>query len=387
MLNRELDENLMHARTTLSTELAKRDILPPYLHLMEEIIEIRPALQKIEADLFKDTMRWYAPEEEFEPFRQYLYTEEIRGKQYRITLNHSKIESAELFVSILWPILLLLTFFVLMINLFNYFISQMLWEPFYQMIRQIRLFNFSDSKAFQHVPSPIDEFEELDLVLQQMTAKSLADFRALKQFTENASHEMQTPLAIIRSQIELLMQQDISDPKELQRLSQIQQAASRLSKLNQALSLLTRIENRQFKQLEKVGIHDVILEKIAALQIMIDDKSLTLLKDIKPVSLMADPLLVDILVSNLLTNAIKHNQVNGTISISLYSDKMEIENTGKPLLVETAVLFQRFTKADNSASSLGLGLAIVKEICNKYRWRSEYASEGKTHTIQVYFNP
>ena len=391
MLNHEMDENLKHTRATLNNELNKRDSLPPFVEIMDEIIELRevPLLSKLE--IFQDTFFRIREKDgdkvefEMELYRQYIYTDQIKGKNYRISLNHSKIDDQNLLMTIIGLISLLLLFFLIVTNLFNRYLSVRLWKPFYQIVQQVKQFNPSKSAVHQPVLTNIEEFKTLDQVLEQMTNKIAMDFLSLKQFTENASHEMQTPLAIIRSQIELLLNREQHDEKTLQHLNQIQQSTAKLSKLNKSLLLLNRIENNQFEPVESLDLKDVILQKLDAMELLIADKEIDVKTDLVPFSISANPDLIDILVSNLISNAIKHNLSKGELNLQLSENSLITRNTGIELNLPAEQLFERFRKADESSKSVGLGLAIVKEICELYGWTVDYKNEENWHEVIITF--
>ena len=143
MLNHEMDENLKRTRATLYKELSKKDSLPPVIEIMDEIIELQEVPQLSKQELFKDSIFQFKENEdgveelEEEPFRQYIYTEHINGKNYRIALNHSKFGEQHLLFTIIGMISLLLLLSLTVINLFNRYLSVRLWKPFYQIIQQV----------------------------------------------------------------------------------------------------------------------------------------------------------------------------------------------------------------------------------------------------------
>ncbi|RMG22312.1 MAG: sensor histidine kinase [Bacteroidetes bacterium] len=383
MLDQELDESLKHTREVLNRELAGRDSLPPVLEIMDEKILLHPVGALSEEEVFKDTTLWIEEEEskELEPFRQYIYTERIQGKNYRIALNHSKFETEQLLGTILGLVVGYTAFFLLVINVFNRYLSRRIWSPFFDTIAQMRRFSFSPSHAFVPGNTKIEEFQILDQSLVQMTEKLMKDYQSLKQFSENASHEMQTPLAIIRSQVELLLQQQHAYGME--HLRNIQQAALKLSKLNSSLLMLTRIENRQYTEVEPIRLDQLFLQKIQALEGLLSTKSIEMNPHLAPVTIRANPIMIDILISNLLSNAIKHNFEGGHIAIHLTAGELRMENTGAVLSVSPEKLFERFSKGNEAGRSLGLGLAIVKEICKRYAWEVSYQYANGLHVLLV----
>lgn len=386
MIDHEMDESLHHTRSILHKELSKMVELPPVVEIMDEVIDIREIPELTNVEIYKDTLRVVDDEGELEEetFRQYIYTEKINGKNYRIALNHSKFGSEHLLVVITSFVLGFLFLFFLVLNLFNRFLSQQLWRPFYHTIAQIRHFSFAQPDKISALPTNIDEFKTLDDALAKMTEKLSKDYQSLKQFAENASHELQTPLAVILSQIELLLQRE-QDKENIQHLSQIQIATSKISKLNKSLLLLTRIENRQYEHQEDIAIDKILLQKLTAFELLISAKSIKVQKEITPVSLNANPTLIDVIISNLLSNAIRHNIEYGKIQIHLKAESLVIKNTGHSTKKPTTELFERFQKSDDAGKTLGLGLAIVKEICDLYAWEVDYSNEGQWHELKIKF--
>ena len=269
--------------------------------------------------------------------------------------------------------------------MFTRFLSLKIWQPFYKTIEQIKGFTFDRKEPLSAPPTKIEEFNTLNQAIEQMTLKVLSDYRSLKQFTENASHEMQTPLAIIKSKIELLMQEEELSERERQAIQQIQTAASRLSRLNQSLLLLTRIENRQYTNTRKLNLKELLEGQLDFVEPLISAKNLSIHTEMQDVFQKMDPALAEVLIGNLLGNAIKHNQQDGTIKINLNDQQLNISNTGKTLSVPTHKLFNRFYKGTEAAPSLGLGLAIVKEICTSYGFNVQYNYRENLHSLSVDF--
>ncbi|MCB9265602.1 MAG: HAMP domain-containing histidine kinase [Lewinellaceae bacterium] len=379
----ETDERLQDAKPALEFQLTEMDSLPPVLVISDDVIEISPLDELKEYKYFSDTSIWDPLEKEFEPYRKFIFHTEIEGKPYKIALSHTKLDSEALMMTSLFAVMGILLLLLLAINLFNRYLSLRLWRPFYQTIRQIRSFSFDEGKPLSPPETRIEEFEVLNHALELMTTKVLSDYRSLKQFTENASHEIQTPLAIIKSKIELLIQNDGRDDNELQAIQQIQEAASRLSKLNNSLLLLARIENRQYSDTHELAMHELIKKKLDQLEPLISAKNLDIHTNLAEVSMAMDPTLAEVLLNNLLVNAIKHNFSDGRIDISLRKGKLLIRNTGKPLDSSPETLFERFRKGADASPSLGLGLAIVKEICNIYGFKAQYDFQDGWHELSV----
>ncbi|MCK5676891.1 MAG: HAMP domain-containing histidine kinase, partial [Flavobacteriaceae bacterium] len=234
--------------------------------------------------------------------------------------------------------------------------------------------------------SKIDEFQELNKSLIKLTNKINSDFNNLKEFTDNASHEMQTPLAIMQLKSESLMQSENLKTDEKQQIQAIYLAAQRLSKLNKTLLLLSKIENQQFSEKEVILLNDVINKQLEIFEDFIESKKITVIKKFTPnVKVSANPLLFDIVISNLISNAIKHNSKSGNLEIVTSDLFISFSNSGEPLNISSTSLFERFKKDSKSSDSFGLGLAIVKKICDTYSWKINHSYIENQHNISIYF--
>jgi signal transduction histidine kinase len=163
-------------------------------------------------------------------------------------------------------------------------------------------------------------------------------------------------------------------------------SASKLSKLSKTLTLITKIENQEFKNIQLIDFKYILETALYNFQELIELKDITLVQDLsEEVLIRIDPLVADMLVANLLKNAIKHNFEQGLIRIQLNKKQFIIANTGCPPKVDTETLFHRFQKNNPSSDSLGLGLAIVKKICDVNEFQIHYTFENDLHSIVVDF--
>lgn len=270
--------------------------------------------------------------------------------------------------------------------LINLITSQRLWLPFYETIRAISTYDIRNKPEIPLPNTNIVEFEKLNDVLNTMSTKIREDFFNLKELTENASHEIQTPLAIIKSKLELLVQSESVTPEQSELIHQINQAVTRLSKLNAGLLLLTKIENNQYSSLKEVAIHQYILQALENLDDFIKARHITLTTNFAAMPILSmNPMLAEVLINNLINNAIKHNYTNGFIAIDLTTTSLTVSNSGEPLKEAPELLFNRFKKSDTNSESLGLGLSICKKICDYHHMQIRYKHEHETHRLIVNF--
>ena len=331
------------------------------------------------------TKVYNAAEKEYEPYQTIVFSVAVNDKFYKAIICRPLLESDDITAAIAQAIAIIATCLIILLLLANFIISKIVWLPFYKALEKIKSFDLTQEKEIDFTQTNIKEFKMLNEVMGSMTKKISSDYCNLKEFTENASHELQTPLAIIQSKLELLIQSDDLTATQMEEVQVVYESAGRLSRLNQALLLLAKIENKQFPELTSVAINDLIKNKLTAFDELLKHKGILVERHLTQISLQMHPVLADILITNLIGNAIKHNVSSGKMVIDLNGKQLFIKNTGKLLTGSPQNLFERFRKADSASDSLGLGLAIVKEICKLYGYEIKYEYNNGLHSIVVGF--
>jgi signal transduction histidine kinase len=387
VIKQELTEKLWDEKARIEKQLLLKDSLPKLLFTSCDTILIAkiPVAAAGKEFILADTSVYEANEAHEEiPCRVLTFFVRSPHNGYKVTLLKSLIENDALIEGISKAFLLLIVMFLLALYLINRKISQHIWRPFYSSLKIIKTFDVTGPDALLLHPTDIDEFKELNAVVIGMAQTIQGDYRRLKEFTENASHEIQTPLAIIQSKLEMLIQSEKIDAESMVYVQAVYEASGRLSRLNKSLLLLTKIENNQFPAIEKVNLSEIVQRLIGNFEELIAVKQLTLNIKIES-DIFIHPSLADILVSNLMTNAIKHNISNGRIDLELTSKFFAIRNTGSPPDVNPEVFFERFRKHTIMSESLGLGLSIVKKICVVSAIDVRYSYGDGKHEIRLRF--
>jgi signal transduction histidine kinase len=170
--------------------------------------------------------------------------------------------------------------------------------------------------------------------------------------TENAAHEMQTPLAVAQSKMELLLQDPSLQEPQIEAISQASDSLSRLSKLVQALLLLAKIENNQYSAEETVSLTEHTRKYLHLFEEIIRDKQLSVVSNFSDnFAVRLHPFLADSLISNLIGNSIKYNTVGGEIHIAITAQSYCIRNTSTLPLIPADQLFKRFTTSGKTAEA------------------------------------
>ena len=308
----------------------------------------------------------------------------LKGQHYKVFITESRESTEDLIQLIGFITLILMVVLLLVLFVTNRYILNGLWKPFYETLNKLKAFNISDSQGFPLKHDKVDEFNTLNQVAHSMSFRVKNDYRHLKQFTEDASHEMMTPLSVITAKLDTLIQDETLKPEQFDQLNDIYAQASKLSRLNQSLLLLVKIENNLVDDAELLNLDDLINQKIRQFHELILAKDIQVTQYLVEKNITASKYLIDILLNNLFSNSIRHNTDHGQFIITLTENKLVFQNTGveKPLNDER--LFERFQKEQKSEGT-GLGLAIVKNICNLYKWDITYSFENSFHTFHVKF--
>lgn len=308
----------------------------------------------------------------------------LNGQNYIVTIVESR-ENTEYLIQIISIITVILTAVLLSVLIItNRYILNGLWRPFYHILQQVRGFNIADTNRMEVMDSKVDEFRELGDAVSKMSSKAAADYLGLKTFTENASHEIMTPLAVITSKLDTLIQDETLRADQFAQITDIYSAANKLSRLNQSLLLLVKIDNNLLQDSAQLNLKTIILEKVQQFHELIQNKQIDLNVEMDDTEIVASKYLTDVLINNLFSNAIRHNKMQGKININLAGNKLTFQNSGETGALEQNKIFKRFHKG-RSSEGTGLGLAIMKNICNQHNFDLTYRYINGLHTFEITF--
>lgn len=333
---------------------------------------------------YTDTLIFDITENENVGYRKLKSYYSFNGNEYQIILLKTTMQEDELLEGIFSAFTIISLFLMIAFFIVNWLVSKALWKPFYNTLSKLNTYDIKNHEQQQFLKTNTLEFQQLNTTLTKMTDKIHIDYLQQKEFTENASHEMQTPLAVIKANLTQLMQSTTLSESDMNNLQTIENTTKKMASLNKALILLSKIENNQFKENELISVNKIINKVINNFADLIEVKNIKLNLNLKDdLQLTINPTLAEILLSNLVQNAIRHNVKGGIINIDLMQNKLIISNSGEVLTINSNELFTRFKKNDASKDSLGLGLAIVKSICNIYQLNIDYSYSNQLHTFTL----
>lgn len=382
-----IDDDLLTQKKELLSKNDFDDSKPFHVVSSDNITVI----QKIDSLLrisntFSDTVLLNAGTGEYLPYRQLKFSVKSKHGNYIVKLYKPHQGTDKLTINLVLIIMHILVLFMIVLLFINRYTLKQSWSDFYQTLERLMKFNLNSNKKFEPINSDIDEFNDLNNVLVNITAKIIEDYENLKEYTENTSHEIQTPLAVINSKIEQLLQQPDIDEAKLIIINDIYNASLRLSKVNKSLIYLTNIDKRSFDKNENLLINEIIDENLLLFDEIINLKQIKIEKNYEnQIFLNLNTELANVLISNLIKNAVKHNVQSGLIRISLNKNFIEISNTGDTKTVNPEEFFKRFRKANSGSDSLGIGLSIVKKICDTFDMTITYEIENNMHKIKILF--
>ena len=354
--------------------------------VQSEMVLVSPVDKAVVSDCYTDTLIYNRQEQRYQLFRQLGFSEIVNNQPYYIRIFKSLEETDTLIVRIIMIMTILVILLIITLLVVNRYSSRLVWGVFYDTIGKINRYDLNFHEDFALKDSDVKEFADLNRVLKAMTERIRNDYFNLKEYTENASHEIQTPLAIITSKLELLLQSGEMDEKQYKALGDAYEASVRLSKYNSTLILLAKIENKQFPESKRVNPESILRILLENLDDLIKTKKIEVVKQIDPdVTLFMNPYLAEMLIVNLVKNAVRHNVKGGQLVIEVNESFLRISNTGPELPLDKELLFKRFYKSSSSPESLGLGLSIVQKICTLYGFEVSYQFKGKMHCLTVGF--
>lgn len=346
-------------------------------------IKIQPAAGPLLSDTFFYQKFFDTLDNENEPYRVLQSPVVIENENYLLTARISLVESEDLMENIATIFTVLIGLLLGLLVFATSRFSKKIWLPFRQTLDKLRSFDLTSGQTVVFDKTNISEFDELNRSLNKLIAHNVSVYKTQKEFTENASHELQTPLAILKNKLDILLQSEGLTEKQYQIAEEMNRALTRSTRINKNLLLLAKIDNSQFNNAEVIRFDVLLQQSMQILQEHFEQKNIQVSTNISPqVTVHGNSSLTEVLINNLLLNAIRHTLPGGSIEVTLTSTGFEVSNSGIAQL-DGDLLFKRFSRlsADNSGS--GLGLSIVQEICKFHKWSIRYRFQNGHHTFSV----
>ena len=391
---KELDENNYLIAERIENEFNEQNISEN--NIAESIRfwnEIQP-VSKIEATrqlLLKDSVYTirrqnpYSKKEAIDRFRVLVTNITINNNNYQLTVETNVEETEETVAYI--AVVTLLFFLILVIGfwILNKRLSKKLWQPFRDTLQKVKTFQLNNQQNITFSETDTIEFAELNMTLDKLIKQNIATYKSQKEFTENASHELQTPLAVLKNKVDILLQSSELTEKQYHIAEEMNKALIRSARINKNLLLLTKIENSQFDHSESFRFDSLLNHIIEGSQTHFQENQISIDKDIdSEVDVKGNYGLTEVLLNNLIINAIRYTPVGGIVKFGLSKSGFDIRNMGQNAL-DPEVLFRRFSRVSKDSNGSGLGLSIVLEICKLHGWQVLYRFDKNDHIFIISF--
>lgn len=385
-VRKETDYDLRSSLRAIEDYLARG---VPYEQLRRGKLDIQPIAPdsiRLNQLVFADTLAPHLRPDRMEWQRKLTVVREIEGQWYELMQYSVIIEADDLLQTVTESLLWLFSLLVVALTAVNFGFFLWLLRPFQRMLAAIRTFDLRKSGPVTLPASRIREFAQLGESLSHLMAYVQQEYLAQKEFSENASHELQTPLAVVRGKLDLLVQSPRLDAADLALVGATYEAVNKLSRLGAALTLLTKIDNREFEPGEAVSLSELVSRTLAPFSEPMTLKGLAFTQEVAAeVVVPGHAGLLEILLSNLLKNAVRHSQAGGAIALRLTRQELRLANTGPPLPFPPEEIFERFKRDRRQQQSLGLGLAIAQRIARLHGYSLRYTYETGWHVLTLGF--
>ncbi len=335
---------------------------------------------------YYDEMVYIPEKEETEPARVLrTFFCDAEGQHYEIQVATPTFERADLLETIAWNmallyLVLMLTIFIV-VSLVYYFNMR----PLYRLLQWLDSYIPGTKKVEVPTDTSVVEFRKLSEAAQRAMNRTEQLFEQQKQFIGNASHELQTPLAILGNRLEWLVNTTSPSEQQLAEMLKMRQSLARLVRLNKTLLLLSKIENGQFPESSDVDIAAIVRDNIEIYSEIYEERGITEKVELPETYIVhMNESLTSTLINNLLKNSYLHNIEGGTVKVSIHGDTLTVANSGTEAL-DPSLIFERFYHKGGSDST-GLGLALVSSIARNYNLTVAYSFTDSMHTFSIRFN-
>ncbi|MDR0368497.1 MAG: HAMP domain-containing histidine kinase [Bacteroidales bacterium] len=334
---------------------------------------------------YVDSMIFIPLKQETEPARilNTIYKDET-GKYYELSVYTPTIEKKDLKETIFFRMVFLYVGLLLIILAVNIWIYHHSTRPLRKLLSWLNDYKMGEHNADFQNDTDIIEFKKLNEAAVQNMRRAEEAFEEQKQFIGNASHEIQTPLAVCYNRLENMMEDETLSEKQLEELAKTQQTLAYISKLNKTLLLLSKIDNNQFLEKQDIEINTIIYKFLRDYKEAYSHLNISIeMKDTGIFKIKMNEMLASILINNLIKNSFLHNIPNGHIFMEITSDAVIFKNSGENTALNPTLIFERFYQGNKKEGSTGLGLAMVKSICKHENTDIRYCFADNLHCFKI----
>lgn len=383
-LLRSYSEQLI-AKKLANQELPVADIIAGMHYsisqVTEEYADSHPRTKYYDSDLYINET------DEDEPARflkTFFYDAE--GRYFELIAAIPTFEKEDLIEAILWWIAALYLILLVTVIVITLAVFQKSIRPLYEILDWLNAYTPGKTQDKLAADTDIYEFRQLEKAVTEATDRSNEAYEKQKQFIGNASHELQTPLAVLGGRIDWMLDNDSLGEENIGELVKMKREVVHISRLNKTLLLLTKIDNGQFPDVMDVNLSSIVQSQKEMYEEIFSRKNIhcSLEMQDSPVVVRMNETLATILVTNLIKNAFMHSPEGGIVTIALDRNGLAVENSGEAPL-DRERIFDRFYQDAKKEGSAGLGLALAKTIADKNGMQFSYSFADGRHRFRINF--
>ncbi|KIC94027.1 hypothetical protein OI18_13490 [Flavihumibacter solisilvae] len=386
LVQEEVDEELIVEKVAVVKKLQEKMTKNPGVipDLLDNDLIIIKAAKFIAHDSFYNETIYDTTLRERIPHRVLVTHQLLNNKPYEILIRVSMLDYDNLIEVIVAVQAFVMVLLFIGLQVINRKLSKRIWDPFYRTLHQLRRYRVEEQQALLFDKTGYLEFDDLNKAITQLTERNHKAYVSQKEFVENASHELQTPLTIFQTKLELLMQTSPLNSEQAGLISSMADTSQRMNRMNKALLLLSKIDNQLYSGKEEIDLKQLFNETVTQFEDAIEQKNLKVqVGNHSRPKVEANRTLLEILANNLVFNAIRHNMAGGIVEVSFNDHEVAIENTGSAKPLDPDQIFQRFKKQSSDANSLGLGLEIISKICRINEFGLRYRFHDNKHCFII----
>lgn len=334
---------------------------------------------------YEDRNVYIEDKHEYEPARTLSYIYKDGNDQlFELSVSVPTIEKADLKEAIFHWLLAIYVAIVCGVILLNASAVRRTMRPLHVLLNWLNNYRLGNGEQKLHNPTRISEFRQLNEAVSDSTRRNERLYEQQKMFIGNASHEMQTPLAVCQNRLEMLLEDGSLNEQQMGEIVKTLNTLNSLSKLNRSLLMLCKIDNGQFREVENVDMTTLTTNSVNDCAAIFANRKIAIeMQEGSHWTININRSLAEMLILNLVKNAFLHNEDNGRVVVKTSSESIAVANTGEKHPLDTEKIFTRFYHTNGNKTSTGLGLPIVKTICTRYNISIDYQYEDDLHTFRL----
>ena len=384
---KQIDDGIKTEREIIQQEIEYLDTVPDFSQVFGHQIEVFLLQSPVEnKNTFTNIQQYNERSQSDVLFRNHFFSKNRKnGMGYTISILKPLDELGNFKRVVMLSISFAFVFLLVAFLGTGYFVNRRLWNPFYKTLDGLSKFNLDAPSKLNFAETEISEFMQLNQIISSLSIKLKGDYIRMKEFTENLSHEINTMLAIIISKVEILLQKEDMSEEQIEHFTTIYHVTNNLTHLNNGLLLLAKIDNQYYNQQEQIDFSQVVTKHLRTFDDFIRQKNLEVKTVLAPIKIDINISLAEILVSNIINNAIKHNNLDGYVHITLSESSLIVQNSGVSEKEENTELFLHDHFSNKPFKSLGLGFEIIKRICRIYNFSMNYSHQKGDYKLEIGF--